>query len=149
MWARTQSRGDLGQVQVSTVEVHVYNFVRENSFVNDPSVILTRKTIGNIYFLFYFEDFNLLFRFSFSFSGLLVEKRGFLIPRGKTMQNYYEITSKSQFCIRNVVNRTKTLTSVMSGPAKVSPGGPGGDKSWSAGQALIFFSEKFHLSFIN
>ena len=41
----------------------------------------------------------------------------FWIPRRKTMQHPYEITSKSQFWIRNVENWMKTLTSVMSGPA--------------------------------
>ena len=39
------------------------------------------------------------------------------------MQNHLEITSKNQFWTRGVQNFTKTLTSVMSGPAKASPGG--------------------------
>ena len=41
----------------------------------------------------------------------------------KTMQNHLEISSKTQFWTRSVRNWTKTLTSVMSGPAKASPGG--------------------------
>ena len=40
----------------------------------------------------------------------------FWTPRCKTMQNHLEITSKSQFWIRNVRNCNKTLTSIMSGP---------------------------------
>ena len=39
------------------------------------------------------------------------------------MQNYLEITSKSQFGIRNVGNWTKSRNLDMSGPAKASPGG--------------------------
>ena len=34
----------------------------------------------------------------------------------------------------------------MSGPAKASPRGPGGDKSLSAGQAFTFSFQKLHLS---
>ena len=40
----------------------------------------------------------------------------FYTPPGKTMQNHLEITSKSEFGIRNLRNLTKVLTSVMSGP---------------------------------
>ena len=36
----------------------------------------------------------------------------------KTMQNHYEITSKSLFWTRGVQNLTKSLTSDMSGPPK-------------------------------
>ena len=39
------------------------------------------------------------------------------------MQNHYVISSKYYFWTRNVRNWTKTLTSVMSGPAKTCPGG--------------------------
>ena len=39
------------------------------------------------------------------------------------MQNHLEITSKSLFWTRSVQKYTKTLTLVMSGPAKASPGG--------------------------
>ena len=39
------------------------------------------------------------------------------------MQNHYVISSKYHFWTRNVPNWTKTLTSVMSRPAKTCPGG--------------------------
>ena len=39
------------------------------------------------------------------------------------MQNHYVISSKYHFWTRNVPNWIKTLTSVMSGPAKTCPGG--------------------------
>ena len=47
---------------------------------------------------------------------LLVSKPCFWASPRKTMQNHLEITSKSQFWIRNVRNWTKTLTSDTSGP---------------------------------
>jgi len=43
-------------------------------------------------------------------------------PR-KTMQNHYEITSKTQFWTRNVANWTESRHLDMSRPAKASPGG--------------------------
>ena len=50
------------------------------------------------------------------FLSLLMENNDFWTPRRKTMQNHYEITSKNLSWTRNLRNRTKTLTSVMSVP---------------------------------
>ena len=47
---------------------------------------------------------------------------------------------KESFLIRNVWNLMKSHDLDMSGPAKASPGGPGGDKSLSTKPAFTFFS---------
>ena len=58
----------------------------------------------------------------------------------KTMQNHMEITSKTLVWIRSVRNLlVKSRDLDMSGPAKASPGVPGGDKSLSADKAFPFF----------
>ena len=57
----------------------------------------------------------------------------------KAMQNHLEIQSKSQFWTRSVRNWTKSLTSVLSGPAKASPGGPGGQVLVSKASFPFFF----------
>ena len=49
---------------------------------------------------------------------MLLKNCGFWAPPRKTMQNHLEITSKNQFWTRSVRNWTKTLTSIMSEPAK-------------------------------
>ena len=47
-----------------------------------------------------------------------MENNVFGAPRCKTMQNHYEITSKSQFWIRNMRNLTKSRDLDMSGPVQ-------------------------------
>ena len=68
------------------------------------------------------------------------------------MQNHLEISSKTQFWIRNMRNWTKTLTSVMSGPATASPGGQvlvskAGFLSFSSSQITHFQSLLANSSF--
>ena len=69
-------------------------------------------------FLAYFSDFG---------SNIKVLGQNnvfFQLHQKKKTQNHLEISSKTYFWARSVRNWTKTLTSVMSGPAKTCPGGP-------------------------
>ena len=71
-----------------------------------------------------------------------------LVSTRKTMQYHLEMISKSQFWIRSVQNLMKSRGLDVPGPAKASPGGPGGDKALSAKQAFTFLLRNYFFPFL-